>query len=827
MIKLRPNQIQPVQKGIDFFKEPSAVPSIIVAPTAAGKSIIIAKIVEGIDDKVLILQPSVELLNQNFSKYSMIGGKASIYSASAGQKNIGNVTYATIGSIVKLGHQFKAQGFTKLIIDECFIAGTLIDGKPIENLKIGDLVSSYNHTNNRIEVKKVISVFKNKTKSELLEFKFTNGKSFVCTPNHPLFTKEFGYISAKEVYLQPTTYTLLYDNQSLQELRNRVSNTVSKLSKELLHSKVSFCINENDYRKQSNKERVSILQEHFLCKTEVYKKEILQQELCGFRNKKNHKDHRNKMPRVRKRLCFNWGQKKIIPTSRLCILFGKMFSSISLWSNSGKKTFNTNEKKQPNVDAWSQREGYGIKQMENIPFSWGKWREYKTSNNDAPSNWIGNGIPNSYSRGKAFIPKCSKLLQGRFSLSRSEAINRSRWQNSQIKEMEVLGQKENGNIEFVRVDSCKVYKRGGRSECSEMCEESYVYNIEVEGNHNYFANGILVHNCDRYPREENGMLNRFIVASGITHVLGLTATPLKLQNNLDQMGNTFSKLVMLTSKSKKGQFFKEIIHVTQVSEMVKAGFWSKLEYEQYTIDERGLKYNSTKADYTEESLKAVYESNNITAKIIQKIKDIPQRKSIIVFVPSVKEAITLSGLIPNSVAVYGDMGKKEREHAVNFFKKGMIRVCINVNVLSVGFDHPELDAIICARPTASLAWLYQALGRGTRIHPNKKDCLIVDFSGNVRKFGRIEYLTFVKENIWKLYGEGNKLLTGIPLHTIGEHTKETENAPKKILMPFGKHEGKEIKDIDKNYRNWMLQNFTWNYRTMKIKKEIERLNAVV
>ncbi|MES2395889.1 MAG: hypothetical protein V4549_07795, partial [Bacteroidota bacterium] len=137
------------------------------------------------------------------------------------------------------------------------------------------------------------------------------------------------------------------------------------------------------------------------------------------------------------------------------------------------------------------------------------------------------------------------------------------------------------------------------------------------------------------------------------------------------------------------------------------------------------------------------------------------------------------------------------------------------------------DTIICARPTASLAWLYQALGRGTRIHPDKEDCLIVDFSGNVKKFGRIEKLVFVKENIWKLYGEGGNLLTGIPLHTIGQHTAETEAAPKKITMPFGKHVGIEIKNIDKGYREWMLKNFTWNSKTMNIKKEIERLNAIV
>lgn len=337
---------------------------------------------------------------------------------------------------------------------------------------------------------------------------------------------------------------------------------------------------------------------------------------------------------------------------------------------------------------------------------------------------------------------------------------------------------------------------------------------------------MIIDEAHLYPRNADSMLGRFLTESGISHVLGLTATPLKLQTNRDLAGNNFSKLVMLTSRSKKGQFFKDIIYVSQVQEMVDLGYWSRLEYEQYDIDEGKLVYNSTKADYTEESLKAVYESNDTDNKIIQKINALPDRKSIIVFVPSVANAIELSKKTPNSIAVYGDMDKKLRDKSVNQFKSGSLRIIFNVNVLSVGFDHPELDTIICARPTASLAWFYQALGRGTRIHPNKNYCLIVDFSGNVKRFGRIEKLAFQKENIWKLYGENGRLLTGVPLHEIGMHTEETESTPKKVIMSFGKHKGREVKDIDKGYRDWMLKNITWNQYNSKIKKEIERLNVI-
>jgi DNA repair protein RadD len=337
---------------------------------------------------------------------------------------------------------------------------------------------------------------------------------------------------------------------------------------------------------------------------------------------------------------------------------------------------------------------------------------------------------------------------------------------------------------------------------------------------------MIIDEAHLYPRNSDSMLGKFLKESEITHVLGLTATPLKLQSNTDISGNTFSKLSMLTSRSKKGQFFKELIHVSQVQEMIDLGFWSKLEYEQYDIEEGKLVYNSSMSDFTEASINAVYESNNLKEKIWQKIQELPDRKSIVVFVPSVANAMAFARIVDKSVAIYGDMPPKEREQAISGFRSGDIRVIFNVNVVSVGFDCPEIDCLVVARPTSSLGWYYQALGRGTRISPFKKNCLIVDFSGNVKRFGKIEKLVFVKENIWKLYGEGGKLLTGIPIHEIGGVTRESENYTQKEKEPivmFGIHKGKHIKDVPEGYLKWMVGGkFEWKDWNMFLKVAIEK-----
>ncbi len=344
---------------------------------------------------------------------------------------------------------------------------------------------------------------------------------------------------------------------------------------------------------------------------------------------------------------------------------------------------------------------------------------------------------------------------------------------------------------------------------------------------------VIIDECDRFPREPDGMLRRFLTAAKITHVLGLTATPLKLQTNMDEHFRPFSKLVMLTSKSKKGNYFKDIIHVAQIKEMVDLGFWSPLQYESYDFDTGALVYNSTNAEFTDESIKRAYKQQDISGKIIKRISELPDRKSILIAVPSIDEAKELSTRLPSCEAVFSGMPDSERDKIIDDFKNLRLRIVVQVTILSVGFDHPQLDCIITGRPTASLSWWYQFVGRVTRIHPDKENGLVIDFVGSVPKFGKVEDLYFEKEEpLWKLYGEGQKLLTGIPLHEIGLH-KQNQPSPHDVAaqgpvvkMTFGKYKDTEIRKIPIWYRKWMLENIKWTPFNKSIQTELLRLKEI-
>ena len=82
--------------------------SVVAIPTGGGKSLVIAEVANYLQKDILILQPSVEILEQNRAKLLqyVLEKETAIYSASLKGKEVGKYTFATIGSIYKLAEDF-------------------------------------------------------------------------------------------------------------------------------------------------------------------------------------------------------------------------------------------------------------------------------------------------------------------------------------------------------------------------------------------------------------------------------------------------------------------------------------------------------------------------------------------------------------------------------------------------------------------------------------------------------------------------------------------------------------------------------------------------
>lgn len=142
--KLRPYQEEAVKASVEFLQTKSIANGLVICPTGSGKSVIIAEIAFRMNQNVLVLCPSKEITEQNYSKMKTYTDECSMYSASVGVKEISKVTFATIGSIRTKPEEFKA--FRIIIVDEAHTVNAKGGMYKDFFLKIGARISPPHHT---------------------------------------------------------------------------------------------------------------------------------------------------------------------------------------------------------------------------------------------------------------------------------------------------------------------------------------------------------------------------------------------------------------------------------------------------------------------------------------------------------------------------------------------------------------------------------------------------------------------------------------------------------------------------------------------------------
>jgi DNA repair protein RadD len=266
---------------------------------------------------------------------------------------------------------------------------------------------------------------------------------------------------------------------------------------------------------------------------------------------------------------------------------------------------------------------------------------------------------------------------------------------------------------------------------------------------------ILIDEAHLYsPKNIDGMYNKFFRAIGDPHIVGLTATPYRIVNKYTKKGNDLFYTGHLQMLNRIHPFFfKNIIYKIENHELIEQGYLAKPTYvfPDPNFKSEEIKMNSIGNDFDSESLENYTTNPSRLKKVLYSVaKYYNERKYFLIFASSIRQANELSKLLQeNSFGnemVFGHTPAGERDEIINNFKSGKNRIVINVKVLTLGFDFPELDCIILARPTISLALLYQMIGRGFRPHPSKKNFLVVDCTDTIKKLGRPETIIITKED---------------------------------------------------------------------------------
>lgn len=211
-------------------------------------------------------------------------------------------------------------------------------------------------------------------------------------------------------------------------------------------------------------------------------------------------------------------------------------------------------------------------------------------------------------------------------------------------------------------------------------------------------------------------------------IVGLSASPYRLGHGLITEGEE--------------AIFSEILEPVSIEELVHQNHLVPLrsKHTSHMLDTNGL--HKRQGEYISSEMEAKFNTDDHNSAVVQEIiEKARDRKHWLIFCSGVahSEAVAQrfrdAGIVAESLD--GMHSKKERERKLADFESGKMRAICSIGILTTGYDFPALDCIVFLRSTMSPGLYLQMAVRGMRIHPGKKDCLVLDFAGVVETHGPI------------------------------------------------------------------------------------------
>ncbi len=246
---------------------------------------------------------------------------------------------------------------------------------------------------------------------------------------------------------------------------------------------------------------------------------------------------------------------------------------------------------------------------------------------------------------------------------------------------------------------------------------------------------LIIDECHLLSPEDDSMYQRFIKSLRVVNpqlkIVGLSATPYRVdQGSLICQGSVFTHICYDIP-------LKQLIAEGFLSPVISKGTAEPVDFS----DVRRSGHDFNQGELENKMLP-------LTAAHCAEIAKIQNRKKVLIFCTGIAHAQAveseLQKLGMRGASVYSGMIPMEREQILRRFRHGDLQFVCNCNILTTGYDHPELDAIAILRATKSASLYVQMVGRGMRIAPDKKDLLVLDFGGNILRHGCIDQI-FVKQ----------------------------------------------------------------------------------
>ena len=213
-------------------------------------------------------------------------------------------------------------------------------------------------------------------------------------------------------------------------------------------------------------------------------------------------------------------------------------------------------------------------------------------------------------------------------------------------------------------------------------------------------------------------------------VIGLTATPWRMGGGHLLECGLFEHMLY------------DATDFDSINRLIDEGYLSDLVAPKpsATVDTRGIKMQG--GDFNQADADALINIDSVTQAALDETMELAaDRKHWMIFAQSIDHCDKIQAALDERgiecVIVHSELDSAERDRNIAAFKAGEVRALVNMGVLTTGFDFRELDCLVILRATQSTPLWVQILGRGLRVHPDKENCLVLDFAGNTARLGAI------------------------------------------------------------------------------------------
>ena len=328
----------------------------------------------------------------------------------------------------------------------------------------------------------------------------------------------------------------------------------------------------------------------------------------------------------------------------------------------------------------------------------------------------------------------SFLLQNRFGDTINKIRNRIRWGISQQRISKITRQEKGYTIREFRVEDIKIQKQGNIGEPRQSNGGIKVYNIGVEDNNNYFANNILVHNCQHISASPKSlqMFRTVFEYFSARYKAGLSAEVHRADGLQNCILSIVGNIIYAMKRDKNDYVCKY-----NGAELVRIPV-DKFQVPCHVIV-RETEYNVDGKDVFDPNGGTIVYAKLITDMAMDEkrnnfiISDLKKMKgSTIILSDRVDQAKYLCSMIDNSVEIDGNTPKKLRKQALDDVRNGKIKYLFSSYALAKeGLDIPRLENIVLATPIKDFGVLVQSCGRIQRPFEGKTIAYVYDYVDRV------------------------------------------------------------------------------------------------